>query len=444
MAARTLQNDQPFTALVIRSKNYLGLSIPILINGNTVDIPLDPDAPEYTYFISHGNIELLTELPDFSDELEIYLINTGSVPETTSSQRKDDHPGCVPAFSSIPQSSWREGLPPPNYNRIQTVVEHVVVHHSAGSNTNNDFTQVVRDIYIYHTQVNGWSDIGYNYLVAQDGSIYDGRDPGNLAQDNVLGAHFCGSNSTTMGICLLGNYENAQLTDQNFNSIVDIISWKLEKEHLSPFTKNQHALGYFDAVIGHRDGCATLCPGGNVYARITEIKDHVQSRLDCENPGSAILAFSSSIQVLEPRRTISITNQSSGYDSYEWYFEGGIPEYASWANSGMVNYNYPGTFDVMLIGISENVRDTLIRPDYIEVQGNLVVFPNPIPSNTALALQYHQEILDVKLFTAEGSELHLKPVPESERLVLPMVRPGVYLLKIFTPTEIIGRKILVE
>ena len=66
-----------------------------------------------------------------------------------------------------------------------------MVHHSAGSNTNSNYTQVVRDIYLYHTQVNGcWSDIGYNYLVAQDGSIYNGRDPGALEQDDVLGRSF--------------------------------------------------------------------------------------------------------------------------------------------------------------------------------------------------------------------------------------------------------------
>ena len=83
------------------------------------------------------------------------------------------------------------------------------MHHSAGSTFDTNYTAVVRSYYLLHTEVNGWDDIGYNYLIARDGSIFAGRDPQNrtgVAQDNVHGAHFCGKNDYTMGICVIGDF----------------------------------------------------------------------------------------------------------------------------------------------------------------------------------------------------------------------------------------------
>ncbi|CAN0256205.1 unnamed protein product, partial [Chrysoparadoxa australica] len=216
------------------------------------------DSLEFTFFLSYPKTEAIEVMIENRGSYQFFLINSGRTPGVNSSFRMEGLTDCIAPVTSIPQSEWRAGLPEPSYSRIETEVEHVVVHHSAGSNTNQDFTQVVRDIYIYHTEVNGWSDIGYNYLIAQDGSIYNGRDPGNLAQDNVLGAHFCGSNSTTMGVCLLGNFQTASITTSTRLSLQNLVAWKLEKENLTPYVTHQHDLCLYEALIGHRDGCSTL------------------------------------------------------------------------------------------------------------------------------------------------------------------------------------------
>ncbi len=191
----------------------------------------------------------------------------------------------------IEASQWQAGLPPPDYTRIATPVEHVIVHHSAGSNTSTNYTNVVRNIYLFHTLDRGWSDIGYNFLVAQDGTIFEGRSPGTQAiePDNIQGAHFCGKNTGTMGICLLGNYNTALPTEVALASLVSLTAWKISKEELDPLLMIPHpANASLGVIAGHRDGCATECPGDNLYARLREIRQRVQQQTEACQPALAI------------------------------------------------------------------------------------------------------------------------------------------------------------
>lgn len=191
---------------------------------------------------------------------------------------------------------WRAGLPDPTYNRLATRVSHVIVHHSATYNDLTDYENVVRNIYLFHTQSNGWSDIGYNYLVAPDGTIFAGRSTGgqSVSRDNVRGAHFCGQNTGTMGVCLLGNYNTAVPTDAAFSSLVNIIGWKVQKESLDPFGEQSHPTNASLATIaGHRNGCATECPGDNLYARLDDIRAKVAGYVaaDCEEDVVAVSVY---------------------------------------------------------------------------------------------------------------------------------------------------------
>lgn len=183
----------------------------------------------------------------------------------------------------IAGGQWRTGLTPPKEAPVGTSAKHVIIHHAAGSNTATNFAEVVRNIYVLHTQVNGWNDIGYNYLIAQDGTVFEGRlGQGNLESDNVLGAHFCGKNAGTMGICLLGDYQTAvSPTQATLNVLYKLIAWKLKKESLfNPLASFMHPQGATNAsmlgvISGHRDGCNTDCPGENVYKQLAQIRTQV-------------------------------------------------------------------------------------------------------------------------------------------------------------------------
>ncbi len=192
----------------------------------------------------------------------------------------------------ISQDEWRFGLPEPTYTRRATAVEHVIVHHSATFNTLTNYVNVVRNIYLFHTQDRGWSDIGYNYLIAQDGTIFEGRSSGgqSVDNDNVQGAHFCGKNGGTMGICLLGTYTTTEPTDTALVSLERLTAWKVDKEGLDPLGERSHpANARLETIAGHRDGCATECPGELLYARLGALRTSVAERvaIGCETVAEA-------------------------------------------------------------------------------------------------------------------------------------------------------------
>ena len=87
------------------------------------------------------------------------------------------------------------------------------MHHTAGSNTSSDWAATVRSIWNYHVNTNGWSDIGYNFLLDKEGNVYEGR------ADDTMGAHFSGRNSGTSGISLMGHYNNITPTTVMIDSL---------------------------------------------------------------------------------------------------------------------------------------------------------------------------------------------------------------------------------
>lgn len=287
------KSDFSFTAVALKSKEIRDFNqIAFIHNSDTIYFSNDLHADENSSYFYSSLIhfdQTISAIQFYASEelsnLEVVLIN-GSGEYASFSQRKStstQNNDCE-LNDVVQQSEWRVGLPAPSYNRSFTATKNMIVHHSAGSNNISDFTQAVRDIYIFHTQENGWSDIGYNYLVAPDGVIYAGRDPGNGDQDEVLGAHFCGSNSSTMGVCLLGNYETAEPESQMLESLESILSWKASKDGLEPLEENPHPLNANLGIIaGHQDGCNTLCPGENVYNRLQDIRLSVNKQLEICN-----------------------------------------------------------------------------------------------------------------------------------------------------------------
>lgn len=212
--------------------------------------------------------------------LELFYAPLINVSNRSDYKNKND--SCSKPLS-IDQSEWRQGLPDPSLGRTATTVKHCVIHHAASSNANTDYTAVVRNIYLLHTQSNGWDDIGYNYLIAPNGDVYDGREDQNIAdEDNIQGAHFCGKNSGTMGICLIGDYTQTAPSDAMIGALVDLLSWKLHKENIQAFDSFRHpnnTSDFLPSIAMHRLGCSTLCPGDSVAIKINEIRTDVAEQM---------------------------------------------------------------------------------------------------------------------------------------------------------------------
>ena len=179
--------------------------------------------------------------------------------------------------------------PPLSY----TTVTHLIVHHSATGNTvaNNDWPAAVRSIWNFHMFTNGWSDIGYNYLVDPNGVVYEGRSGG----DNVQGAHFSGVNGNTMGVCMLGTFTDVTPNDKALNSLRRILAWKADQRGIDATAKTRHAASGLDLnnISGHRDGPgATECPGHALYPLLTSLRAGVKELLTGAAPLASVSAAS--------------------------------------------------------------------------------------------------------------------------------------------------------
>lgn len=101
---------------------------------------------------------------------------------------------------------------------------------------------------------NGWSDIGYNFVIRKTGLIELGRP---LAR---VPAHATGANANSIGICCSGNGDLEDFTLAQYDSLIPLLR-ALGARFAVPW----------HAVLGHRE-CASVggdpkgktCPGNKV------------------------------------------------------------------------------------------------------------------------------------------------------------------------------------
>lgn len=152
----------------------------------------------------------------------------------------------------------------------------IVIHHTVTPPTSDPAT-AVRLVYLYHTYTKdgGWGDIGYNYIIDQNGTIYQGKGGG----DETQGYHaFGAANRISIGISLIGDFTNSPPTPSAQTALKKLLA---EKAAFYGF-----ALKYADGgsakwkdksytVFGHRStyrwngsswyAASTACPGNAFY-----------------------------------------------------------------------------------------------------------------------------------------------------------------------------------
>lgn len=148
----------------------------------------------------------------------------------------------MPTIPIITRAEW--GARPPVGGSLATCSwdrNTIWVHHSEGAAPAPDPAAeraAVRGIQSFHQgPQRKWIDIGYGYLVAPSGRIYEGRGYQKWA------AH-CPGHNDEPSVCLLGNYSIAVPTDAQRRAVWALADW----------------LGMGD-LNGHREGYSTSCPG---------------------------------------------------------------------------------------------------------------------------------------------------------------------------------------
>lgn len=185
-------------------------------------------------------------------------------------------------------------------------VQQLFVHHTAGSNADVNAAATMRAIYHYHTVSRGWCDIGYNFVIARDGRIFEGRwarryapwetTPTGEDLDGraVAGAHVSGYNSGSVGISLMGNFQRSRVPSAMRSSLVDILAWESDRHDLAPKSKHTYrnpdtgTTRWLPYIAGHRDAGSTSCPGRKLYRILSDIRSDVAFTVGSGRPSSRL------------------------------------------------------------------------------------------------------------------------------------------------------------
>ncbi|MBD3270090.1 hypothetical protein GF376_01035 [Candidatus Peregrinibacteria bacterium] len=147
-------------------------------------------------------------------------------------------------------------------------IEKIVIHHTATTKHLDDPARAIRDIYYWHTKSKGWGDIGYNYIIDTNGNIYEGRYGGEM----VVGAHAGRGNHGSIGIAVLGNYQESEPPKVVLDAIQKIVDEKTQQYGIDPLGATPFRGEKYPNIMGHREIGSTSCPGEYLFQKLPDIR----------------------------------------------------------------------------------------------------------------------------------------------------------------------------
>ena len=145
----------------------------------------------------------------------------------------------------ITRAQWGAKVTPPN--KMPLPAREVWLHHSVTA-VSSDAAADVRAI--ERIGIQRFGHISYSYLVHPSGVVLEGAGL-------QVGAHTAGRNSSSFGVCLIGDYTRRDPTPAQVDAVRQVIARLVETGSLRPGT---YPTG------GHRDLKQTACPGDRAYA----------------------------------------------------------------------------------------------------------------------------------------------------------------------------------
>ncbi len=168
----------------------------------------------------------------------------------------ENNPTLVNLLNWIPEDKSEKSLADENPNSNDAIpdyapVDRIVIHDTGCSSKtswcnkdNVNAKEIISAIYRNHSKQRAWGDIGYHYIIDRQGNIYEARFGGN----GVRGAHVYDSktctnfNVGTIGISILGNYENTQVPKKAFDSLSKLVGWLSAANGINPAETNKTTL----------------------------------------------------------------------------------------------------------------------------------------------------------------------------------------------------------
>jgi hypothetical protein len=158
----------------------------------------------------------------------------------------------------ISRNEWNARQPTGTYGWMPPTPKGVKIHY-VGSYVDPKLltdhgrcVSAVKGIQNGHMDGNGWIDIGYSFIVCPHRKMFEGRGIGHIPAAN-------GSGLNSGHYAVLALVGNAGLTEPNQAMIEGL------RDAIAYIRKYGNA---GNEIKGHRDGYATDCPGGSLYALV--------------------------------------------------------------------------------------------------------------------------------------------------------------------------------
>ncbi|XP_012870621.1 PREDICTED: peptidoglycan recognition protein 4-like [Dipodomys ordii] len=122
-------------------------------------------------------------------------------------------------------------------------VDVLVTHHIFGLECHNQAvcSQRLRELQAYHVHNNSACDVAYNFLVGDDGRVYEG------VGWNIQGSHTQGYNNISLGIAFFGTKEGHSPSPAALSAMKGLISYAVQKGYLSS--------GYIQPLLVKGENC---------------------------------------------------------------------------------------------------------------------------------------------------------------------------------------------
>ncbi len=299
---------------------------------------------------------------------------------------------------------------------------NITFHHAAGfgAQTLEEGLRQVKNIQDFHQNGRGWSDIGYQFVMDQNGRLYQGRPFMNnnvpYAEGPPLaqGAHVGGANTGNIGVSVLGCYHppegsncRDEMTPAALDSLLTKFAYLVERYGVT-----------FPNIKGHRDFSATACPGDHNYVMLPAIRSSVEELLLTGNRplGTASMeAISDEAGVvrlswlfLEDRGIARYRIDRVEGDQEIFIYEGIGAAPATFVDASV---NRPGEVTYRLTArnalgreqILASAQATVEAPDDFVLAHN---FPNPFTGTTTIRYFLERDgIVSLKVYAVTGREV---------------------------------------
>lgn len=196
--------------------------------------------------MNHQDRSLVLPAQNGKDKLSYVAV---SAVDRISNESKltEIHPNVL---AIIPRSGWNAAEARPYKSQVPI---RITIHHEGGKIllATDDADQRLKNVQTWSMgKDRNWTDIPYHFLIAPDGTVFEGRNPLTVGETNTEY-----DPTGHLLICFLGNYETQKLDENLLDVLTRLIGKFCVQYNISPET-----------IGGHRDySKITSCPGADIY-----------------------------------------------------------------------------------------------------------------------------------------------------------------------------------